>query len=447
MKLGLVAMSGLRVQNQELAELGLTLPGFIERKEVIASLPSLGLLTLAGLTPSNMDIKYIELNEFEANSEIPGEFDTVAISSFTAQINSAYLLADKYRELGTKVILGGLHVTSLPNEALKHADAILLGEGEVYWKKIIDDLKRGELKRVYDARNLDFDLKQSPVPSYELLDTSKYNRLTVQTQRGCPFRCEFCASSIRLTRKYKIKPIHNVVKDIKKIQSIWNKPFIELADDNTFANKAHSKRLVTALSLLDIKWFTETDISVAEDSELLSMLSDSGCRQLLIGFESPTEQALHNLELKTNWKEKQLDKYKEAIHRIQSKGISVNGCFILGLDGQDSSIFDETLRFVTESELSEVQITIQTPFPGTDLYGRLKNSNRLLEDVFWDKCTLFDVNYLPENMTVNELESGFRKLMRELYTDTLVHHRKERFVRRSRIIRKTSNKQMQSGSN
>lgn len=444
MKLGLISMSGLRVHNQELKELGLTLPGFVERKEVIASLPSLGLLTLAGLTSSDVEIKYIELNEFNNRTEISYDFDVVAISSFSAQINSVYLLADKYRKQGVKVILGGLHVTSLPNEAIKHADAVLLGEGEVYWKMIIDDLNRGELKQVYDARNIEFDFKRSPMPRYDLLDANKYNRLTVQTQRGCPFKCEFCASSIRLTCKYKIKPVDRVVNEIQEIKSIFKNPFIELADDNTFANKAHSKRLVNALSLLDVKWFTETDISVAENPELLSMLSDSGCRQLLIGFESPTAQGLHNLEKKTNWKQKQFDKYKEAIQTVQDKGISVNGCFILGLDGQDASVFDETLKFVKESGLSEVQITVQTPFPGTELYTRLKNTNRLLEDVFWDKCTLFDVTYRPDRMTVNELESGFRGLMKDVYSDTLVRERKEKFIKQARDMRKTSNKSLKN---
>ncbi|MCU7869280.1 MAG: B12-binding domain-containing radical SAM protein [Candidatus Thiodiazotropha sp. (ex Lucinoma borealis)] len=439
MKLGLIAMSGLRVHNQELAKLGLTLPGFIERKKVIASLPSLGLLTLAGLTPPDVDSKYIELSEFNIDSVLPDEFDVVAISSFTAQINSAYRLADKYREQGVKVILGGLHVTSLPNEALKHADAVLLGEGEVYWNQIINDINNGELKNVYDARNIEFDFRQSPIPRYEMLDINKYNRLTVQTQRGCPFKCEFCASSIKLTYNYKIKPIHNIVNEILAIKSIWKKPFIELADDNTFVNKAHSKRLINALSSLDVKWFTETDISVAEDAELLSMLSDSGCRQLLIGFESPTVQGLHNLELKSNWKEKQLDKYKEAIQKIQNKGVSVNGCFILGLDDQESSVFDEILDFVKESGLSEVQVTIQTPFPGTELYKRLKNTNRLLELECWDKCTLFDVTYHPNRMTVNELETGFRYLMKKLYSDDLVHSRKEQFIRQAKVANKTSN--------
>ncbi|MGH1540232.1 MAG: B12-binding domain-containing radical SAM protein [Arenicella sp.] len=438
MKLGLIAMSGLRVENPELKKLGLTLPGFVERREVIASLPSLALLTLAGQTAPDIELKYIELNDFCESLSIPEEFDAVAISSFTAQINSAYCLADKYRALGTKVILGGLHVTALPHEAILHADAVLLGEGEILWEELINDLIIGELKQIYDARNMEFDLKESPIPRYELLDIEKYNRLTVQTQRGCPFKCEFCASSIQLTRKYKTKPIKNIINEIERIKSLWSKPFIELADDNTFANKSHAKKLARALSTQDIKWFTETDISVAEDDELLSILSDSGCRQLLIGFESPSPQALHKIELKTNWKEKQLDKYKEAIYRIQRRGISVNGCFILGLDGQDTSIFNETYQFVNDSDLSEVQITIQTPFPGTDLYRRLQDSNRLLQNEFWDKCTLFDVNFIPEKMSIGELESGFLKLMKDLYSDSLVKKRKEQFIKQARSFRKTS---------
>lgn len=189
MKLGLIAMSGLRAQNEELMQLGLTLLGFVERKEVIGSLPSLGLLTLAGLTDKSIDMTYLELNQYFEGNELPGEFDAVAISSFTAQINQAYVLADQYRKSGTKVILGGLHVTTMPHEAIRHADAIVLGEGEVTWQRIIADLKNNNLKPVYDGRGINFDLSLSPLPDYELLDFDKYNRLTVQTQRGCPFKC------------------------------------------------------------------------------------------------------------------------------------------------------------------------------------------------------------------------------------------------------------------
>ncbi len=432
MKLGLIAMSGLRAENPELMDLGLTLPGFVERKEVIASLPSLGLMTLAGMTGEKYMQEYVELPEFDEGSDVPGEFDVVAISSFTAQINAAYRLADAYRTLGTTVILGGLHVTSLPEEALAHADSVLLGEGEVLWKALLADLNAGTLRKVYDGRGIEFPLAAQPIPKFDLLDPDKYNRLTVQTQRGCPFRCEFCASSIRLTSRFKLKPVQNVVDEIRAIKSIWRNPFIELADDNTFANRSHGKELAKAFTKLGVKWFTETDVSVAEDEELLTLLSDSGCRQLLIGFESPSRNGLKDIELRNNWKEAQFDRYKEAIHRIQRRGISVNGCFILGLDGQDASIFDETKAFVRDSGLAEVQVTLQTPFPGTPLYERLRRSGRLVEDEFWDRCTLFDVNYLPAKMSRQELESGFRDLMRDLYTESVTRERKTRFLQSAR---------------
>ena len=191
MKLGFVAMSGVRAYNPELTQLGLTLPGFIERNKIIASLPSLGLLTLAGLTPEDIDMTYVEVPDLNALPGLPGEFDAVAISSFSAQIKDAYQLADRYRAAGTKVILGGLHVSALPQEAMQHADSVVLGEGEPAWATVVGDLRLGRLAPVYDTRGGNFNLANAPMPRYELLDIESYNRLTVQTQRGCPFRCEF----------------------------------------------------------------------------------------------------------------------------------------------------------------------------------------------------------------------------------------------------------------
>ncbi len=436
MRLAFIAMSGLRVENAELAKLGLTLPGFIERREVIASLPSLGLLTLAGMTPKTIQCCYIEMNSYTPNQDLPGEFDVVAISSFSAQIEEAYCLADRYRAQGTKVILGGLHVTALPNEAQAHADAVVLGEGELVWPALCNDLMNGNLQPRYDVRSQSFDLSESPVPDFGLLDPAQYNRLTVQTQRGCPFRCEFCASSIRLSPTFKVKPVERVTAEIRAIKEIWSKPFIELADDNSFSNKRHARRLVRAIAQEQVKWFTETDVSVADDPELLNMLADSGCRQLLIGFEAPSKNSLSGVELKTDWKLKQLDRYQSSVQQIQSRGISVNGCFVIGLDGQDDRVFKEIMDFVADSGLSEVQITIQTPFPGTDLYQRLKSEGRLLEQRFWEKCTLFDVNFKPSHMSVNELQDGFRKLMEDLYSEPATKQRKRNFLKQAGKIRR-----------
>jgi len=407
----------------------LTLPGFVERSKVIASLPSLGLLTLAGATPREVDLRYLDVPDVLPEPWLPGEFDAVAISTFSAQIHEAYELADRYRAAGTKVILGGLHVTALPQEAAAHADAVVIGEGEPLWPRVIDDLRNGTLDHAYDARGMTFDLARAPMPRYELLDVEKYNRLTVQTQRGCPFDCEFCAASIRLAPRFKTKPVERVIEEIRRIKTLWPQPFIELADDNTFANKAHGRRLLRALAGEHLRWFTETDLSIAGDPELLSLMRDSGCAQVLIGFEAPARAPLERLEQKTNWKARQVDRYDEAIETIQSYGITVNGCFILGLDGAGPESFGEVSRFVRDSGLYEVQITVLTPFPGTPLYERLRREGRILRPAAWELCTLFDVNFRPSHMSVAQLEQGLRDLARDLYDAGATRERQRRFLR------------------
>jgi radical SAM superfamily enzyme YgiQ (UPF0313 family) len=436
MRLGLLAMSGVRAHNPELTALGLTLPGFVERNRIIASLPSLGLLTLAGMTPNDVELEYVDVPDVLPSPWRPGEFDAVAISSFSAQIKEAYDLADRYRAAGTRVVLGGLHVTALPQEASAHADAIVLGEGEPVWPRIIADLKRGALEHVYDARRNPFDLARAPMPRYELLDVDKYNRLTVQTQRGCPFNCEFCAASIRLASGFKVKPVESIITEIRRIKTLWSRPFIEFADDNTFANKAHGRRLLRALAGEQVRWFTETDVSIAADTELLSLMRDSGCAQVLIGFEAPARSALDGVEKKSNWKARQTDGYLAAIDRIQSFGITVNGCFVLGLDGTGTDSFDEVLRFVHDSGLYEVQITVQTAFPGTPLYQRLHREERILRESAWELCTLFDVNFLPSRMSVADLEQGLRRLAERLYDAEATAERQRRFRKRLREIRR-----------
>lgn len=430
MRLGLIAMSGVRAHNEELTRLGLTLPGFVERNKIIASLPSLGLLTLAGMTPSQVDLDYVEIEDIADVDDLPGDYDAVAISSFSAQINEAYTLADRFRAAGVTVILGGLHVAARPEEALQHADSIVIGEGEPMWPQVVNDLTRHRLQPSYDSRGTPFNLGSSPMPRFELLDIERYNRLTVQTQRGCPFDCEFCAASIRLSPIFRVKPVDRVIAEIRRIKEIWPNPFIEFADDNTFANKKHAKKLLRALIPEDIRWFTESDISLARDGELLGLMRDSGCAQVLIGLESTTRAGLHGIEQKSDWKAKQIDTYIAAIDRIQSHGISVNGCFVLGLDGTGPESFEQVCAFVKESGLFEAQITIQTAFPSTPLYDRLLREGRLLDETAWELCTLFDVNFRPDGMTVAELQDNFVWLARELYSAEATRARRKAFFRK-----------------
>ena len=286
-------MSGVRVKDKELLELGMTLPGFVERSEVVASLPSLSLLTLAAFTPEHWEIVYKECDDIENYDStwiLDESFDLIAISSFSARILDGYKLADSLRQAGLKVVLGGLHVTALPEEASLHADAIVIGEGEPVWQTLLSDFENGSLKTVYDSKTLrkSFSLSDTLVPRYDLLDISQYNRLTLQTTRGCPLDCSFCAAS-RLLSNYKIKPLAQVEKELEAIFSLWPKPFIELADDNSFINKKWAKKLAKLFSAYPLRWFTETDISIAEDEELLELLALSRCTQVLIDSSPPAK--------------------------------------------------------------------------------------------------------------------------------------------------------------
>ena len=321
-------------------------------------------------------------------------------------------------------------MSACPQEAAAHCDAVVVGEGEVTWPQLVSDAARGELKPLYQSSPAEFDLAQAPMPRFDLLDIDRYNRLTVQTSRGCPLRCEFCASANLISGKYKQKPAGKVLAEIDAIQQRWSRPFIEFADDNTFVNKAYWQALLPDLATRKIRWFTETDISIGEDESLLELMRQAGCVEVLLGLESPSEEALSGLELASDWKRKRFHRYRQSVRNIQSHGIRVNGCFILGLDGHGPEVFDQTYDFARELELFDVQITLPTAFPGTPFYERLLREKRVLEDRAWNKCTLFDVNFKPARMEPQELAQGFRKLAVRLYAQDITHWRRENFQAR-----------------
>jgi hypothetical protein len=321
MKIGLIALSGVRVRTEELAKLGVTLPQFVNRGRVIASLPSLGLLTVAALTPPDIEVVYRELSEVSPDDPLE-PFDLVGISSFTAMIDEAYALADRYRAGGIPVVLGGLHVSLMPDEAAQHADSIVLNGAEGAWPRLVEDFRRGELQpRYIGLKTGVFEAPHYASPRFDLLQGRPYNRITVQTSRGCPHDCEFCAASLRITSRFQQKPVELAIAEIERAKAVTETAFFELADDNTFVNAKWGKKFLRALAPLEVHWFTETDISIADDEELLDLLAESGCRQVLIGLESPTAAGLDRID-RRNWKQRHFARYHEAIERIQSRGVT-----------------------------------------------------------------------------------------------------------------------------
>jgi len=414
-RLGLISVSGMHVHDDRLAAPEL-------------HSPSLGLLTLAAVTPEDFDVRYLEMDAFDEAILRATAFDIVAISSFTAKASVMYAIADFYRARGVTVVLGGLHCTLLPREAAEHADAVVVGEGERLWPRALDDWRRGALQKVYRSLSLlDVDLARVPAPRYDLLEALRYSRIPVQTTRGCPLDCEFCAASKVFGAGYKMKPVELVVRDIRDARRHFADPFVALADDNTFVNKEWSRALVRALADEGVRWQTETDVTIADDPALLDLLAPSGCRQVSVGLESPRLESLQGIE-KSNWKARFRDRHFRVVNELQRRGVSVKGCFIVGLDRDTPDIFEEIERFVRGSGLMEVQVTVLTPFPGTALYRRLAAEGRLLQKVFWDRCTLFDVNFVPARMSVAQLEQGLDYLMGALYSAAETRRRR-RLVR------------------
>lgn len=464
MNIGLIGLSGVRVQDPELSALGLTMPGFVRRGRVIASLPNLGLLTVAGLTPREHAVTYLEVADARAPRELRGttsrasatestefkesmgtgggaggearagafvelpEFDLVGVSSLTAQIDEAYRVADAYRRRGTRVVMGGLHVSALPEEALAHCDAVVVGGAEDAWPRVVADAARGRLERRYDgAREGVFEPGRYVAPRYDLLAGRAYNRVTVQTSRGCPRDCEFCGASLRITDRFQQKPVDRVIAEVREAKRHARLPFLEFADDNTFLNRAWSRDFLAALEREEVRWFTETDVSVADDAGVCDRLARAGCRQVLIGFESPRAGDLAGLD-PGDWKRRVAGGYRRVIDTLQSRGVSVNGCFVLGLDAHGPEVFPEVLEFVRGSGLAEVQYTVLTPFPGTPLRERLRREGRLPEERYWDRCTLFDVCHEPARMSRETLAAGLRWLMQETYSREATSRRARSFL-------------------
>lgn len=415
-----VPLTGFRIREAALRELGMTLPGLRQRGAALAQLPALGLLTLAGMLPRHWSASYRPASIVDdelVGSIIAERPDLVAISALTASIEEAYRLSDRLRERGVRTVLGGLHVTACADEALGHADAIVVGHGELSWPRLLADFEQGQLERVYAAHRGEV-VETWPVPRFDLLG-GRPRRYTLQTQRGCPLACDFCGAS-RLLGRFQEKPLTAIRRELAAIRTLDERPLLELADDNTFAGSRDAEELLAALEASGARYFTEADWRIGERPELLRRLAASGCVQVLMGIESivfryPGMGA----------KQAELARIMDAVEAIQSHGVAVNGCFIVGADGETQASIDRCVEFILDSPLAEVQLTLQTPFPGTGLRRRLASQGRLLPERSWSSYTLFDVTYQPDFLTVEELEAAFRRMLSAVFAEGPTRRRME----------------------
>jgi radical SAM superfamily enzyme YgiQ (UPF0313 family) len=381
--------------------------------------PPLSLLTIASLTPP--DIEVVIIDEHFEEIDFEEEYDLVGITAMTQQASRAYEIADEYQRRNVSVVMGGIHASVLPYEALNHVNTVFIGESEDLWEVFLTDLKLGKERHIYKSNTL-FDLKRSSLPRYELINFELFNNLSayfkflpVQASRGCPHDCSFCVTSKFYGKKIRKKEIDQIVKEIESLKALSNNALILFVDDNLFVDRIFAKSLLREIIPLKIKYIAQSDVKVADDPELLRLAYLSGCMMIFIGFESINLQALSEINV-NSWKMKQLQNYPTAIRRIQENGIVVFGAFIAGFKDDDLSTFNSIKNFVIQNNIPG-QFTLLTPLPGSQIYEQYKAEGRLINESFWDKCSFFDMTFKHDNFNNEEAENEIIKIHDEIFNE------------------------------
>jgi radical SAM superfamily enzyme YgiQ (UPF0313 family) len=366
---------------------------------------------LAALTPAGHTVKIVD--EAFAPDDVHEDVDLVGISVMTDLALRAYHIADTYRQRGVKVVMGGIHPTVLPYEALNHADSVVVGEGEEVWPKLVSDAESRQMQKIYRASRIG-DPGRMPRPRRDLYPRPAYKSYTplavgVETARGCPYECEFCSIGSVMGRQYRPRPLPEVIAELESIES----RHLFFVDDALGLNRASAKRLFSEMIPLRRTWAGQGPVSLAEDLDLLRLMKRSGCIGLLIGFESVQKEAQGGMKKINTLK---ID-FSEALRRFHGEGLAVLGAFVFGFDHENKDVFDQTLEFAMKNRLDCLELRILTPFPGTRLYTRLLREGRLFVPDWWLKGYPPDtILFQPRGMTVDALVEGFDRLNREVYS-------------------------------
>jgi radical SAM superfamily enzyme YgiQ (UPF0313 family) len=366
---------------------------------------------LASLTPAEHTVTFVE--EAFAPDDLSLEVDLVCITVLTEFAVRAYQIGDFYRKKGVQVVMGGIHPTVLPEEALEHADAVVIGEAEGIWSALLSDAASRKLQRIYKAGTLT-DLNCLPVPRRNLLYGSQSKSyapipIGVEISRGCPFDCEFCCIGSTLGHQYRVRPVAEVIAELAAIES----PYIFFVDDALALDRKRAKELFTEMIPLGKRWLAQGTVSLAEDPGLLNLMKRAGCLGLLIGFESVQKETQNEVDKIKNLS---IDFY-EAMRRFHNEGMGILGSFVFGFDYENKEVFEQTLEFILKGHIDVVQLRILTPYPGTRLYDRLLAEGRLFSTDWWLQGYPPDtVLFQPKGMTVDELVNGFVRLNKQAYS-------------------------------
>jgi len=377
----------------------------------------LTLPTLASLVPPELNAE-LELYE-EGITDVPDNLDAdlVGMTVITGTAMRAYALAGKFRDRGIAVVLGGPHITLIPDDAQPHADAVVVGYAEETWPQLLRDFSHGgkeALKRRYD-QSPNLKLENLPFPRRDLLPGKRYLTTNVfEATRGCIHNCDFCVVPAAWGRKPLQKPPEDVVADIRQ-HGARKALFLDL---NLISDRDYAMRLFSALVPLNIKWYGLSTVLLGDDDELLALAARSGCRGLLMGLESISPAALRQSRKGFNTP----DRFKELVRKLHSYKIALQGCFVFGLDDDTPDIFQRTADFAVEARIDLPRFAVVTPFPNTGLYNRLQAEGRILTKN-WELYDGQHVVFQPKQMTIAQLQNGIETAWKKAYRFTSIARR------------------------
>jgi len=372
------------------------------------AIPQLTLPLLAGMTPEQHEVKIIE-EVHHGIIDFDQEVDVVGITIMTQTAIRGYEIANEFKKRGKTVIFGGIHATVLPHEAIKYGDAVVIGEVENgLWEQIILDVQTFSLKEFYRLEAFPH-LNDFVVPRRDLIKTSagKFGIAPIETSRGCPYQCDFCTVSRSFGTKQRHKPIDLVIKDIKGIKE----KVLFFIDDNVTINKKYAKELFQRMIPMKKYWVGQASINIVNDNELMKLAYKSGCRGLLIGFESMTESGICKYKKTFGT----FDANVEAVKKLQGNGILTMASFVFGLDDDTQAVFENTYQFVKKAKPAFLQACSLTPYPGTEVFARMKLENRILTDD-WSQFDAKKVIISPKSMTSEELQHGYTSIKDQTYS-------------------------------
>ncbi|MCK4666050.1 B12-binding domain-containing radical SAM protein [Candidatus Dependentiae bacterium] len=367
----------------------------------------LTLTYLAALIPDDINVDLRILDEgVESLSSLQFEPDLVGMSVMTGTAPRAYYLSEKFREKGAKVVLGGVHPTLLPDEAKKYGDSVVVGFGERSFPQLLYDFLRNDLKQTYiDTEDLPYD--KIPIPRRDLLNRRNYITVnTMMATRGCPNNCKFCAVPHVWKHHFFRRPIPDIINEIQQFK---DKKVIFI-DVNLLEDDDYTRRLLKALLDLKLKWVGLSNTKPLFNPEVFSLIVKSGCKGLLIGFESIMEGSLSGI----NKKFSNVNKYTELLKKLHDNGIRVNGTFLFGTDNDTLDIFEKTVEFVDRVKIDLPRYSVFTPYPGTPVFRELESQGRILE-YNWAMYDVEHVVFKPKNMTPEELQEGLHWAWNQTY--------------------------------